>query len=143
MGTSFDRSLAFTALLDVSPDVFGQMTTEEGGRVITRFLADWGQSPYRNMHAFAEDWTGTGALNRELNVYRIRRWNAAPPAQRGEARSMLIAAHSAFEARRLAIAHRAGCPDEHIWTSEALSIIDPLSHEGTPKVLSVTAEGDV
>ena len=49
-----DRSLAFTALLEV-PE-YGRLSVEESLPIITDFLTDWYKSPSKNMVAYAKTW---------------------------------------------------------------------------------------
>lgn len=55
MANPVDRSLAFTALLDLSPE-FGRMDLDRSGGEITRFLADYYESGQTNMYAYARGW---------------------------------------------------------------------------------------
>jgi hypothetical protein len=53
--TPIDRSLAFTALLDLDP-AFGPMEQGKGSERITAFLADWHGSGHTDMYAYAREW---------------------------------------------------------------------------------------
>jgi hypothetical protein len=48
-----DRSAAFTALLDLSPE-FGR--SDNGGQTITRMLTDYYESGQTDMYAFTKGW---------------------------------------------------------------------------------------
>lgn len=49
-----DRSTAFSILLDVW-EGYGD-STDDGGKSITAFLADWYEDPSLNMYEFAQRW---------------------------------------------------------------------------------------
>jgi len=51
-----DRSLAFTALLEIP--AFRALEGREGERVVTAFLADWYQAPDTDMYRYAMAWAG-------------------------------------------------------------------------------------
>jgi hypothetical protein len=51
-----DRSLAFTALLDLDPEGFGKSSDPEGAQTITTFLGDFYDSGARNMYTYAQSW---------------------------------------------------------------------------------------
>lgn len=53
--TPIDRSLAFTALLDLDP-AFGPMESGKGSERITAFLADWHKSGHTSMYDYAREW---------------------------------------------------------------------------------------
>lgn len=52
--TDLDPSLAFTALLDLSP-AYGAMESRAAERVTSRFLSDFYASGETNMYAYARD----------------------------------------------------------------------------------------
>ena len=53
--TPIDRSLGFTAMLELYPG-FGQMADDEGAKITTRFLDDWYGSNHTDMWAYAREW---------------------------------------------------------------------------------------
>lgn len=53
--TPIDRSLGFTAMLELYPG-FGQMTDAEGMGITTAFLEDWYRSDSTAMFEFAREW---------------------------------------------------------------------------------------
>jgi hypothetical protein len=53
--TPIDRSLAFTALLELDPEGFGK-SGPEGGQTITTFLKDWYASDAKDMYAYCKEW---------------------------------------------------------------------------------------
>jgi len=58
-----DRSLAFTALLEIP--AFRALEGREGERVVTAFLADWYQAPDTDMYRYAMAWAEASEILRE------------------------------------------------------------------------------
>lgn len=57
MSNPIDRSLAFTALLDLG--YLGNRTASEPGREVTEFLEAWQAAGEPHMYDFAKEWVKT------------------------------------------------------------------------------------
>ncbi len=60
-GYPLDRSAAFTALLELSPE-FGKTDMNTAGELITELLQSWRASDSRDMFAHAREWLGANPI---------------------------------------------------------------------------------
>ena len=74
-GYPLDRSAAFTALLELSPE-FGKTDLNTAGELITEFLQSWRASDPRDMFAHAREWLGANP---------IASWSGSPAVHDGQA----------------------------------------------------------
>lgn len=62
-----DRSAAFSALLELSPE-FGKADMEAGSQLITEFLESWRASDSKNMFAHAREWLKANPIGQQAGV---------------------------------------------------------------------------
>jgi hypothetical protein len=59
-----DRSAAFSALLELSPE-FGKTDLNTSGQLITEFLDSWRTSDSKDMFAHAREWLGANPIGQQ------------------------------------------------------------------------------
>ena len=56
MRTSIDRSLAFTALLELDPNGFGKTSEPKTGQMITELVGDFHASGAKDWYGYTREW---------------------------------------------------------------------------------------
>jgi hypothetical protein len=56
MRTSIDRSLAFTALLELDPAGFGKISDPQAGQMITKLVEDFHASGAKDWYGYTREW---------------------------------------------------------------------------------------